>query len=52
MALAQQSAISHNRLWRIENGYAEPTTDEQQALAHVLGCSVDIVFPALQQSVA
>jgi DNA-binding XRE family transcriptional regulator len=41
MDLAQQAAISHNRYWRIENGYEQPTADECKSLAKVLKVKVD-----------
>lgn len=46
MDTATAAGISHNRYWRIENGYAAPTTEERQALAAVFAVAVEAVFPA------
>jgi transcriptional regulator with XRE-family HTH domain len=45
MDTATRAAISHNRYWRIENGYTEPTDAERAALAAVFGVVVGRVFP-------
>ena len=36
---------SFDRYWRIENGYADPTPDEQVALARLFKVPVEEVFP-------
>lgn len=46
METAAQAQIALNRYWRIENGYAEPTEDEQDALAKVFGLAKVEVFQA------
>lgn len=43
---ATLSGISMNRYWRIENGYAQATTDEQDALAKVFAVEREHAFPA------
>lgn len=52
MALAAQSGLHHNRLWRIENGHTDPTHDEQLRIASALGCEVALAFPQAQDAVA
>lgn len=52
MQLAEAAGISHNRYWRIEAGHAEPTDNEQRAIASALNVSVAIAFPVIQESVA
>jgi ribosome-binding protein aMBF1 (putative translation factor) len=48
-ALVREQGIdmSRDRLWRIENGHYDPTDEEQEVLARVLGVARDVVFPAL-----
>ncbi len=41
-----------DRYWRIENEYAEPTKDEQKALAKFLGKSVSDLFPIQSEQAA
>jgi transcriptional regulator with XRE-family HTH domain len=50
--IAQIAGISYDRYWRIENGYAEPTTDERTMLAAALGTTVEELFPAGSSSEA
>lgn len=45
MELGRRTRISPNRIWRFENGYAEPTPDEQDRLAKTLRVTVQDVFP-------
>lgn len=45
MDTAARAGISHNRYWRIENGYTEPTPDERRELARVLGSTIAAAFP-------
>lgn len=52
MQLADAARITYNRYWRIENEHAEPSDDEQRALAEALNVPLAIVFPAFQESVA
>jgi len=44
-AAAVAAGVSHNRYWRIENGYTEPTDAERAKLAGVFGVSVSRAFP-------
>jgi transcriptional regulator with XRE-family HTH domain len=46
--LARLASIHPDRYWRIENQYAEPTEDEQAALAKVLGVARNLIFPEPQ----
>jgi transcriptional regulator with XRE-family HTH domain len=48
--LAAQAGIAENRYWRIENLYAEPTLDEQNALAGVFGVRRRDVFPPTRKA--
>lgn len=41
---ARLAGISANRYWRIENGQATPSVDEQAAIARVLALPLDAVF--------
>lgn len=52
MALAAQAGMSHNRYWRVENGYAVPTESERDALASALGVPVEVVFQAVSEPMA
>lgn len=38
--LAVKVGMSHNRYWRVENGYTEPTDEERNTLASTLGVPV------------
>lgn len=51
---ARKARISHNRFWRIENGYIEPTDDECARLARLFKVDVGQVFPsrAAEQAVS
>ena len=51
-ALAKRARIQHDRYWRIQNDYAEPTDTERAALARVLGLPDDELFPQLSSEVA
>lgn len=42
---ALAAGIQPTRLWRIENGYAEPTGAERAAIGQTLGVSEDAVWP-------
>jgi transcriptional regulator with XRE-family HTH domain len=42
---ALKSGVSLSRLWRIENGYSDPTPTEQAALAKALKADVAEIFP-------
>ena len=44
MDVAEQTGMSRDKYWRIENGYDEPSTEEQAALATVFHVSVDEIF--------
>lgn len=44
-ALAVALGMTTTRVWRIENGVAEPTKAEQAALAAFFGCSERKLFP-------
>jgi transcriptional regulator with XRE-family HTH domain len=46
METASKAGIAVNRYWRIENGYAEPTPDEQDAIAlKAFGVETRQAFP-------
>jgi transcriptional regulator with XRE-family HTH domain len=45
MDTALKSGVSLNRVWRIENGYSDPTPTEQAAIARALKADVAEVFP-------
>jgi transcriptional regulator with XRE-family HTH domain len=45
-ALSYQVDLSRDRIWRIENGIADPTPDERRAIAEALGTTVADVFPS------
>jgi len=46
MEAAEASGISHNRYWRIENGWTEPTKEERRSLAKIFDVPVSAVFPS------
>lgn len=50
MDLALEVGMGRDRLWRIENGYTEPTEDEMVAIANALGAQVDEAFPQPQET--
>lgn len=50
--LARQAGLAENRYWRIENLYAEPTLEEQVAIAMALGVRRGVAFPAKPPRVA
>lgn len=45
MDTALKAKMALNRYWRIENGYSEPTPDEQDAIAAVFKVSTREAFP-------
>lgn len=47
--VARRANVSVDRVWRFENGYAEPTVDEQKRLARVFRVSAGDVFPVAEQ---
>jgi len=46
METGRRARVSTNRLWRFENGYAEPTAEERDRLARAFRVSVEDIFPA------
>ena len=52
MALADLAGLHHNRLWRIENEHAEPTTAERERISSALQCDEAIVFPVAVDAVS
>lgn len=53
MDVARDAGISHNRYWRIENGYEQPTADECKSLAKALKANIkDLGFPSSQKGAA
>ena len=47
--LAKKADITADRYWRIENDYAEPTSEEIAALARVLDTAPEALFPSLAE---
>lgn len=45
MEVAAHLGCGHNRYWRIENGFQEPTDAEKVALAELFRCRVSDIFP-------
>jgi transcriptional regulator with XRE-family HTH domain len=45
MELSRRARVSTNRIWRFENGYAEPTDRELARLARALRVSVEEIVP-------
>ena len=43
--VAHLAGLSTNRYWRIENGWAEATPDEREAIARVLQVEPSAAFP-------
>lgn len=43
--LAFRAKLSRDRIWRIENGVAEPTADERDTIAAALETTVAELFP-------
>ena len=37
--LSKRTGLSNQRLWELQNGWAEPTREEKEALGRVLCCS-------------
>ena len=50
MDTALKTHIGINRYWRIENGYAEPTSEEREALAVFFSMTEADVFPEMLAS--
>lgn len=46
MEVAAYLGCGHNRYWRIENGFQEPTPLEERLLAKLFKTSVGTIFPA------
>lgn len=46
MDIAIKARMGHNRYWRIENGYVEPTKAERAAFARILKATEAELFPA------
>jgi transcriptional regulator with XRE-family HTH domain len=44
MDAAANTGMGLNRWWRIENGYATPTPDEQKAIAKFFGVKARDIF--------
>jgi len=49
LELGRRARVSSARIWKFENGYAEPRPDERERLAKTLRVSVEDVFPVSQQ---
>jgi transcriptional regulator with XRE-family HTH domain len=45
MEVAAHLGVGHNRYWRIENGFQDPTPAEQVKLARLLKTTVSDIFP-------
>jgi DNA-binding XRE family transcriptional regulator len=45
MEAARHLGCGHNRYWRIENGFQEPTTQEKALLAALFKSRVSDIFP-------
>lgn len=43
--VALAAGLTHTRLWRIENGYADPRPKEREALARALKTDDSLLFP-------
>lgn len=52
MKAAAYLGVGHNRYWRIENGFQEPTPDEREKLAKLLRTTEAELFPRHSQAVA
>lgn len=44
--VALSASIHPTRLWKLENGYAEPTVAERAAIARVLEVSEEEIWPS------
>lgn len=53
-ALVREAGVdmSRDRVWRIERGHYDPTDDEQEVIAKVLGVPRGAVFPQLAEQQA
>lgn len=45
MDVAARLGCGHNRYWRIENGFTDPTADEQKQLARLFQTTIADIFP-------
>lgn len=45
MDAAAHLGMSRDRFWKIENGFIEPTEDEERALARLFKVQLEEIFP-------
>ena len=48
--LARQTGLSESTVSRILTAYREPTANEKQKIAHVLGCGVGVLWPKAKKA--
>ena len=44
--IAREAKIQESKLSKIVNGYINPTQEEMQAIASVLNCEIETIFPS------
>jgi transcriptional regulator with XRE-family HTH domain len=42
---ALEADVNPTRFWKLENGYAEPSEHEREAIANALGTSPEAIWP-------